>query len=431
MRFAHLVDKVFNTPLLLTPSKAEVISQIILGKIDANALDDEAGDGPIGPEASRFTGTRARQSRPAALVRAANGVALVDVQGSLVNRGAWVGSYSGLSSYEGIEASMKDAIADPEVHSIVLDINSPGGEANGMFGLAEMIRSAKKSKRIVAVVNDMAASAAYGIASAADEIAISPTSLVGSIGVVMMHLDRSGEMEKAGVRATLIHAGAHKVDGNSFGPLSEDVRADLQRSVDAFYDRFIETVALGREGRTTAEIARATEARVYIGAEAIAAGLADRIASLDTVLTELSQRPRAGQTSRGRTKMDTTGTTYSQQQMDDAVATAKASGKAEGVAEGEDRAYARVTTILRCDEAKGRDAQAQAIALDMREVSAESAKKLLATSPVAGSTVPSIEQRQAGQTGVNLSSDGPTADAHSKAASGWTKAVEQANRRFG
>jgi membrane-bound ClpP family serine protease len=87
-----------------------------------------------------------------------------------------------------------------EVQSILFDIDSPGGEAAGMFNLAATIREARKWKRVVASVNDIAASAAYGIASAADEIVVSPTSIIGWIGVVMMHLGRSGELAANGIR---------------------------------------------------------------------------------------------------------------------------------------------------------------------------------------------------------------------------------------
>ena len=440
MSLAHILDRAFNTPLFITPAKAEVIAAVILGRLASGLeLSQEAeaalAEAASAPDASRFTGTRNRQGRPYALTRAADGVALIDIHGSLVNRGAWVGSYSGLTSYEGIEAALKDAVTDPEVRAIALDINSPGGEATGMFGLAEKIRSARDQKPIVAVVNDMAASAAYGLASAAHEIAITPTSIVGSIGVVMMHLDRSVEMQKAGIRPTLIHAGAHKVDGHPFGPLSDDVRADLQRSVDTFYARFLETVEAGRGRRTTAEMARATEARTYIGAEAIEIGLADRVASLDQVIGELSNRahPAAGRFKPKRAQMsnasgapaaETAG--FTQAQMDEATARARAEGHAEGVKAGATGERQRISAILKAEEARGREPQATTMALDT-DLSAEDAKKILAASPK-GSAVPPIADRSAGPEIGSAANPAPSSDGGRK---GWTKAVETANRRFG
>ena len=411
-----LADRVLNRPLLLDPAKAEVILAVLEGRIlPPSGSDGEGGAGADlngiapRPEASRFVGTGARQSRPGSFVRAAGGVALITVDGSLVNRGAWIGASSGLTSYEGIAAQIDDAVNDPEIKSILIDMNSPGGEATGMFGLASKIKAASKKKRVVAVVNDMAASAGYGLISGADEIVVSPTSVVGSIGVVMMHLDRSGEMQMKGVRPTFIHAGAHKVDGNSFGPLSEDVRASLQRDVNTFYDRFLETVEAGRgKSRLSAAKARATEAKTFIGQQAIDAGLADRIGTFDQVLAEL-QRPAAssgGKSKQERTRMDgienapQANTGISLEAHNTAVSKANAEGVTAGRKDGATAEKARIKSILTCDAAKGREATAQHLALET-DMSAEDAGKLLATLPegapaAAGTAHQTIEQRASG-----------------------------------
>jgi len=278
----HLADRLLNTPLLIHPAKAEVLLAVLAGRIGIE------GDLNLRPEidASRFVGSARRDSGRAALTRATNGVAIVSVLDTLVNRGAWLDSRSGLTSYEGVAAEIRDAAADPEINAILLDVSSPGGEAAGMSGVAELIRSVRQIKPVIAFVNDMAASAAYGIASAANEIVVSPTSMLGSIGVVMLHADRSGELAAQGIKPTLIFAGSHKVDGNPFEPLSDAVRADLQASVDAHYDQFLDVVASGRGDRLPAEAARATEARTFIGADAVFHGLADRMATFD------ERRPR-------------------------------------------------------------------------------------------------------------------------------------------
>lgn len=267
---ARIAERVINRPLLLHPQKAEVILWVLGERV---GLAPEAPS----PEQNRFIGQPKMLDRFTKAYTVVDGVAVITIEGSLVNRGEWIGANSGLVSYEGIEAQLAIAMTDANVQAIVFDIDSGGGEATGMYGLASKIRTARQGKPIVAVVNDIAASAAYGIASQADEIVVSPTSVVGSIGVVLMHIDASKMMEMKGQTATLIYAGAHKVDGHPFGPLPDAVRADLQREVETFYDRFIETVVAGREGRLSDEAARKTEARVYIGQEAIALGLADRV----------------------------------------------------------------------------------------------------------------------------------------------------------
>lgn len=274
----HIADRVLNRPLLLHPGKAEVILHVLEGRIPLG----DAALSPLAPDASRFVG-----ERRGGLSRVDGGVAIISVIGSLVNRGAWIGASSGMTSYEGLGAQLREAAGDRKVKAILLDLDSPGGEATGMFSLAEQIRSIAAQKPVVAVVNDMAASAAYGLASQASRIVVSPTSLVGSIGVVLTHLDRSGELASKGVKATLIYAGAHKVDANPYGPLSDAVRADLQTEVAKFYDQFVSVVAQGRGDRLNEQNARATEARTFVGQEAVDRGLADEVASFEAVLASL------------------------------------------------------------------------------------------------------------------------------------------------
>jgi signal peptide peptidase SppA len=275
---AHLADRVLNRPLLISPDKAQVILSVLSGRIGINS-----------PEASRFEGDNRDRAGPPKPYNISNGVGIITITGSLVKRGAWVGAYSGLTSYEGIEHQLKTALADPAVKSILLDLHSPGGEAVGAFETAAIVRQVAAAKRVLAVVNGMAASAAYAIASGANDIIVTETGVAGSIGVVMLHADFSRQLDREGITPTLIHAGAHKVDGNPFEPLPDAVRADLQAEVDAFYDAFLATVAKGRGSRMTADTARQTEARTFIGKAAVAAGLADRVGTFESALAELTR----------------------------------------------------------------------------------------------------------------------------------------------
>jgi signal peptide peptidase SppA len=278
---------VLNRPLLITPDKAQIILSVHAGRIGMDS-----------PEASRFEGSEFDRDASGRLVqkpyKVSGGVAVVTITGSLVNRGAWIGASSGLTSYEGIQHQLKTAAADPAVHSILLDLHSPGGEAIGAFETAALVRQVARSKRVVALVNGMAASAAYAIPSGASEIVTTETGVSGSIGVVVLHADFSRKLDEEGITPTLIFAGAHKVDGNPFAPLPDTVRADIQAEVDAFYDLFLRTVAEGRGQRMTADAARATEARVFIGAAAVAAGLADRVGTFESVIDELKNAAGTG-----------------------------------------------------------------------------------------------------------------------------------------
>jgi signal peptide peptidase SppA len=443
----RLSDRLLNTPLLIHPAKAQIILGFLSGRIGFDAGLFTGEDGAEGPDASRFVGSTRRTDGSAALPRTADGVAIVPVLDTLVNRGAWLDSRSGHTSYEGIAAQLRAAGQDPEVRSVLLDISSPGGEAAGMAGLADLIRLVRQTKPVTAFVNDMAASAAYGIASAASEIVISPTSIVGSIGVVMLHADRSGELAAQGVKPTLIFAGNHKVDGNPFEPLSDAVRADLQASVDAHYRQFLDTVAQGRGRKLTADMARATEARTFIGTEAITLGLADRIASFDEVLASLSQittptpRPSGRNARKGGISMST-------EEMAAAAEAVPAATRAapiapvqptrneaqpgirleETVAAARLEERARIRAIVNSEAAAGREKQAMMLATETALSIAE-AEKILGASPKE-TRIEALAQRAAAGPEFGASRDTEQPNPNVRAEEGWKRAIARANRRF-
>jgi signal peptide peptidase SppA len=438
----QIAGRVLNRPLLLHPDKADLILHVLQGRI---GIDPSA---PPEPQTNRFVGSYRRDNGSVGSMRVENGVAILPIVGSLVNRGAWIGASSGLVSYEGIAAQLREAEADPEVWAVILDIDSPGGEATGMFATARLVSAVNKVKPVAAFVNDVAASAAYGIASAASQIIVSTTSMVGSIGVVLTHLDRSGELEERGVKPTLIHAGAHKVDGHPFGPLSDAVRADLQAEVLKIYDQFVGLVAEGRASRMTEQTIRATEARTYLGADAIDQGLADRMASLDEVIAALSQSPSGASSQRKggpmskttqpssadaatqKTSTEQDPVAITSEDLNAAVETARAGAHAEGVATGKAEATARIKSILTAPETDGREAQALVLALET-EMTVEDAAKVLAASPKAETGPVSIAERSALESELGAETPAEQNTRAERSAAGWSKAITQANARFG
>lgn len=287
--YPHLAGRLFNTPLLVHPQKLDAIlaglGQRLLGtdglQIDAAALAPGAA-----LPAEMFTTRKGERTERG--YRVVEGVAVISAMGGLVHRTRLDADSSLLIGYNDLAADVEDAMARSEVHAIALVMDSPGGEVSGAFELADRIYAARGAKPLVAVADGMAASAAYLAASAADEVVLTNTSYVGSIGVVMRHVDFSRALANEGISVSHIFAGEHKVDGNPYQPLPDAVRAHLQADIEGLYQMFVSAVA---QHRGMAEQAvRDTRAAVYRGGAAVAARLADRIGTADAVVAELASR---------------------------------------------------------------------------------------------------------------------------------------------
>ena len=288
MLHARIAARAFNTPLLVEPTKAMAflsgLGPRILGRRVEMVDSDGASDGTayLPARASILAGslTESLQHNGDAPYPIVNGIAVIEIAGVLIHRGSWIGQSSGQTSYEGISAQIEAAASDPSVRGLALEIDSFGGEVAGVFDLADRIRAIRRNKPVWAFVAEHAFSAGYALASQADRILLPRTGTVGSIGVVVMHADLSGQLDQDGVRVTLIHSGQHKVDGNPYEPLPVNVRDDIQHEIDVLRFLFAETVAAGRAGRLSQDAALATEAATYRGTDAVAAGLADEVIDL-------------------------------------------------------------------------------------------------------------------------------------------------------
>ena len=316
MHHTQIAQRVFNTPLMVDPAKALAFltglgpritgREITVEGMPVNPADQATAALPA--RASLFsddlTSRQARNgSQPFEVV---DGIAVIEIAGTLVHRGAWIGQSSGLTSYEGIAAQLEAALADPAVRGIALDIDSFGGEVAGAFDLADRLRAARQVKPLQAFVADHALSAAYALASQADRIILPRTGAVGSIGVVAMHSDMSGALDQKGIAVTLIHAGARKVDANPYQPLPEAVRDRMAGELEDLRQLFAETVAAGRGRRLDTLRALGTEASVFRGEAAVFAGLADEVADPVTAFRAFAAAPRGTSTPRGKGPMMTT-----------------------------------------------------------------------------------------------------------------------------
>jgi signal peptide peptidase SppA len=269
MNLPHLASRLYGTPLLLARAKLDVILSVLGERVNWPESDLAA---PLVPK------------RPT--IDAPAGIAVIPVVGSLVRRTVGLDPASGFTSYAEIAGMVDAALADPSVEGIVLDIDSPGGEAGGVFELGERIRAADAMKPVWAVASDTAFSAAYAIGCSASRLLVSRTGGVGSIGVIAMHVDQTARDAQQGYRYTPITAGDHKNDFSPHEKLGPEAHARLQAEVDRLYVMFVDHVAAMRT--LDADAVRATEAGIYFGADAVTSGLADAVGSLDAVLAEFS-----------------------------------------------------------------------------------------------------------------------------------------------
>lgn len=266
----HMAARLFGAPLMIHRPKLEVILAVLGPRI---GLAQSAVPANAIPSRSAPAG--------------ATGIAVLPIYGTLVRRTVGLEAESGMASYQELATMLDTAVADPNVAAILLDIDSAGGESGGVFDLADRVAAAAKRKPVWALANDMAFSAAYAIGSAASRFVVTRTGGVGSIGVIAMHADQSVKDAKDGIRYTTVFAGARKNDLNPHEPISDEAHAFLKNEVERVYSLFVETVARNRG--VSADAVRATEASIFYGADAVAAGLADAVGTFDDVLAEFTQ----------------------------------------------------------------------------------------------------------------------------------------------
>ena len=279
--YPHIAQRLFSCPLMISRVKLEAILAAIGPRLGLVA--GEAIAAPSGQE-------RRDRSR---LQVSPEGIATVSITGTLVRRTSGMSAYSGMTSYSEISEDVMDAATDPAVRGILLDIDSPGGEAGGLPDLMDALSQAAELKALWAVANDEAFSAAYGIASCAHEIWLSRTGGVGSVGVIAVHLDHSQADQAAGLHYTVFRGGRYKAEHNSFEPLTEHANSTLQAEVDRLHRMFADQVAANR-GISFQEIL-ATEAELYFGEGALAAGFADHVGTFEQAHAALADRLDDGQ----------------------------------------------------------------------------------------------------------------------------------------
>jgi len=395
MRNPLIASRLFNIPLMVLPDKLDAVIFGLQERIGIHVED--------APEPSMYLTQSGERREPGYQV--IDGVAVIEVFGGLAHRGGLQADSSYILGYQTIARRLTAALEDSGVHTVLMVLDSPGGEVSGVFSLAEQIYNARGTKRIVAAVSDMACSAGYLIASACGEVYASETACLGSIGVVMRHVDQSKRIEKMGMTITHIFMGDHKVDGNPFEPLPEDVRARYQNVCIKLYTMFTQRVALYLGMDVQAVIN--TQAAVYVGDESLNVGLANGVESTDETISRLiserggagsrqtitgmetstmsteKKEPKAGQVTKpAATAAASEPTTTSEVVEQPAAATeqpaAVTSDVQADVPDGAALERTRIKTIMSSDHAKGREEQASHLAYET-EMSADAAIKVLAS----------------------------------------------------
>lgn len=306
-----------------------------------------------------------------------DGVAILPVTGPLFRYANLFTQISGATSYDMLAQDLTAAVENPAIKAIILNIDSPGGEVNGCSELAKMISAASGTKPIVAYIGGTGASGAYWIASACDEIVCADTSIIGSIGVVAVYPVK-GSGDKPSVEIVSTQSPNKRLDAST-----DDGRARIQKRIDSLAAVFVETVADNRGLSVEKVLADFGQGDVMIGAEAVAAGMADRIGTFESVLAEYAGKSKATQSGGFFIGASDEATASEEQSMTEIVEkTVEAAAETEKPAAPAVDQKARISAILKSDEAQGRGDLANHLAFDT-DLTVEAATAILKAAPKA------------------------------------------------
>ena len=429
---------VLNAPWAILPEKKREIDAIYATHLRGEKIDLKAIEATLGRPLNN----------PETTYDVRNGVAVIDVSGVIAKRMNLFTAISGGVSTEMIGKVFQNALDDPAVASILLNIDSPGGSVDGPPNLANTIYAARDRKPIVALADGVMASAAYWIGAAASQIfAASRTTQVGSIGVVATHLDVSGLEAARGVKTTEIVSGKYKRMASSYAPLSVEGRQSIQDQTDYLYSVFLDAVATFRGMASTEDVhATMADGRIFFAEQAQAIGMVDGVATLDELLARMADGEFAEPLPTGATRAVSRGahpklgagdashpTTTKEVPMADskdrtitaedakphvdaavAIARTEFSAKEPGLRkEGADAERARIQAVLG-QALAGHDTLIQTLAFDGKT-----------TGPEAAVAVLQAERGKKAQMATDLKADAPKPAAHAVAPAPGTEKTDE------
>lgn len=419
LSYVRAAEMVFGRPQLIGETQGLVIGEYLSARMQGADTPEPKGNRFVGEEQYATARGGGRVSKG---YRKHGTTAIINLLGETVNRGAWMGSHSGMTSYEGFSEQLKAAHKDEEIEHIVLDVNSPGGQAQGCIEASRLVRKIAKEKPVTAVVNATAFSAACILISGASKIVVTESAEMGSIGVIIIHASRAAQLKEMGVKVSMFHAGDRKKDLNPFEDISEEAAAAVMSRVNTVMAQAVDVVSEHR--KIPKKAIYSLEAGILSAQQSIDAGLADEIGTFDEVLANSKSADIGRTTLKRRDKMSVEDTNtddnVTKANHDAAVAKAKTDGATE--------ATARLNTILGHADIAG-DAGRMNAALDLANsstsMSAEDVTSFVvknvpkAAAPTTGEPEPKTPDTNA-NTNASLSNrtDKPDSLAHVSGAGG-------------
>jgi len=310
-RYPHVVDYLLSHPWAIEPRKMRAIAQVVVhrafrGELPREQVEAVSASRRLGA-ASFYAATAggfesvpidAASGRPPGEAR--NLTAVLPVFGTILPRVSAMDESSGMFSLTRFRRDLSALVNDPSVSAIVLDIDSPGGSTALVQETGDEIRAARSKKTIAAVADTNAHSAAYWLfAQATPGFGyVTPSGMVGSVGVIAAHEDISVALETLGVDITLMTStkAPFKAEGNPYEPLGAEARAEFQRMVDSYHADFRSAVARGRGVSVGHVDEQFGKGRSYRAAEAVERGMADHVGTLEDALRAVQsaagERPR-------------------------------------------------------------------------------------------------------------------------------------------
>ena len=242
------------------------------------------------------------------LLNVQDGVAMIHIKGSLVSGSAGYGLFYGAVGYDDLRCALSAAVSNPNVSAILLNVDSGGGAVAGVHELSQLIARVNAVKPVVTYAGGVMGSAATWLGRAASYVYCAETSITGSIGIIMVHMERSKMLEEMGVKVTVIRAGAEKALATPYEPLPDKARENFQRQADGLYKIFIG--AMADYCQVSYEVAdeKFGQGREFLGKEAVSAGLIDKVGTLEDAFAKCMKlgTSKKAETQRGTSASMTT-----------------------------------------------------------------------------------------------------------------------------